>query len=115
MTDAKQGVLGIIMFAQNNQQQCPTNFEQMAPYLTDPEVLTSLASNYDFTYRGSMADITNSAGTIVLKEKQAWQTADGGWRKAYGFADGHAEIYGAPDGNFDNWENQRMIPPPSRQ
>jgi prepilin-type processing-associated H-X9-DG protein len=51
----------------------------------------------------------------VLKEKQAWQTPDGKWVKTYGFADGHAEIHTEPNGNFDDYEKDRMVPPPPNQ
>jgi prepilin-type processing-associated H-X9-DG protein len=40
------------------------------------------------------------------------QVRDGTWQKTYGFADGHAEIHTEPDGNFDDWESQHIIPPP---
>jgi prepilin-type processing-associated H-X9-DG protein len=46
---------------------------------------------------------------IVVREKDAWQAADGGWLRAYAFADGHAEIHKAADGNFQPWEAQHII------
>jgi prepilin-type processing-associated H-X9-DG protein len=48
---------------------------------------------------------------IVVREKDAWQAADGGWLRAYAFADGHAEIHKAADGNFQPWEAQHIIAP----
>jgi prepilin-type processing-associated H-X9-DG protein len=36
-----------------------------------------------------------------------------GWAKAYGFADGHAEIHSAADGNFADWEAQHIVAPPT--
>jgi len=108
---AKQGVLGFILFANENQQQFPASFEQAAPFFK--EDLAPIALNFEIVYVGSVTNITNAAGTIVLREKHATPTRDGRWQKTYGFADGHAEIHAEPDGNFDPWESQHLIPPPS--
>jgi hypothetical protein len=108
---AKQGVLGFILFANENQQQFPTSFEQAAPFFK--EGLEPIALNFEIVYVGSVTNITNAAGTIVLREKHATPTRDGRWQKTYGFADGHAEIHVEPDGNFDPWESQHLMPPPS--
>jgi hypothetical protein len=29
--------------------------------------------------------------------------------KSYGFADGHAEIHAEPNGNFDDYEKERIV------
>ena len=85
---AKQGMLAFIMFADDNQNQLPTNFVQAATYMgTNME---QVETNFDITYEGSIANIANPAQTIVLKEKRAWQSIDGKWLKVYGFADGCA-------------------------
>ena len=111
MDYAKQGVLGIILFAEANQQQYPTNFDQLATYVTDTNSLADLTANYEFTYQGMANGITNPGSIIVLREKQPWQTVDGAWVKVYGFADGHAELHNAGEGNFDEWENQHLMLP----
>ena len=67
---------------------------------------------YEITYQGSVFELTNSPAIIVIREKEPWQTADGSWVRAYGFADGHSEIHKATDGNFETWEAQHMIPHP---
>jgi len=108
---ARQGVLGFILFADENQQQFPASFEQAAPFFK--EGLEPIALNFEIVYVGSVTNITNAAGTIVLREKRATQTRDGRWQKTYGFADGHAEIHAEPDGNFDPWESQHLMPPPA--
>jgi hypothetical protein len=110
---AKQGVLGFIMYANENQQQFPPSFAEAAPYFKDG--LEPIELNFEIVYVGSLTNITNAAETVVLREKHATQTLDGKWRKTYGFADGHAEIHTEPDGNFDEWESQHIIPPPANQ
>ena len=113
LNHAKQGVLAFVMYANDNQQQFPASFEQAAPYFK--EGLEPIEMNFEIVYVGSITNITNAAGTVVLREKHASQTLDGKWRKTYGFADGHAEVRTEPDGNFDDWESQHIIPPPPNQ
>jgi RNA polymerase sigma factor (sigma-70 family) len=110
MSDAREGVLGIIMFSQDNQGLCPTNYEQMASFFKSGWNGTN---DFDIVYQGSLPDISHPADTVVLMEKQAWQTLGGKWAKAYGFADGHAVLRVTPDGNFDEWESQHLLPPPT--
>ena len=68
-------------------------------------------ADFDLVYQGSLTNLANPSGTIVLKEKQAWQRPDGLWEKVYGFADGHAESHGEPNGDFNAWERQRLVLP----
>jgi RNA polymerase sigma factor (sigma-70 family) len=114
LSDAKQGVVSFLMFAADHQQQYPTNFEQVTTY-SNPDFVNHIETNFDLVYSGSSTTITKPASTIVLMEKQAWQTVDGSWKKTYGFADGHAEIQTQPDGNFTDWESQRIIQPAPNQ
>jgi len=114
MTNAKQGILAFIMFADDNHDQFPTNFAQASRFLKD-SYINQIETNFDIAYQGSITNIANPANTLVLKEKQAWQALDGKWKKTYGFADGHAEIHMEPSGNFDDWESQHTISPPPNQ
>jgi len=107
---AHHGMLGFIMFADENQQQFPASFAEAAPFIK--EGLEPIALNFEIVYVGSLTNLTNTAGTIVLREKAPSRTRDGKWQKTYGFADGHAEVHTEPDGNFDVWESQHIIPPP---
>ena len=114
INNARQGALAVIMFADQNQQACPTNFAQMAQYIKSDD-LALVESNFDIAYFGSLANLTNPAETIIFKEKQAWQSLNGKWLKTYSFADGHSEIHSEPDGNFDDWEARRTVLPPPNQ
>ncbi len=114
LSDAKQGVLAFIMFADDNQNQFPTNVAQASRYVNG-DFINQIETNFDIAYQGSITNIANPSATIVLKEKQAWQTLNGNWMKTYGFADGHAEVHTAPNGNFDDWENQHTTSPPQNQ
>jgi len=118
MNDAKQSCLGLFLFAADNQNQFPAQLNQLTPYLKG--ALTG-TNDFELLYQGGLGGFTNpatTASTIILRERTARPTANGGWTKTYGFADGHAELHLEPTGNFDAWESQRLPPaasaPPSQ-
>lgn len=114
----KGWMFAFFLFAQRNQDQLPSSFEQAAPFL--PEEAKAEASKpggskygitpdrYEIVYQGSIKSIGNPASAIVVREKEPWQTTDGSWMRAYAFADGHSEIHRAVDGNFGPWEAQHI-------
>ncbi|MDE3068184.1 MAG: sigma-70 family RNA polymerase sigma factor [Verrucomicrobiota bacterium] len=113
MNNAKQFGLAMRMYADDHQNQFPTNYEEMTNYLgNDPNVLSNM-SQFQIVYQGSWTNITNPASAIVA-EGQAWQTASGTWAKVYGFADGHVETHISPDGNFETYESQHEVAPPDQ-
>jgi hypothetical protein len=111
---AKYWMVAFNKYADQHQWQYPKSFEEAAAFMPDEfKTKTSLAPDqFEIVYQGSTKDINYPASIIVIREKQSWRTAKGGWAKAYGFADGHCEIHKADDGNFGPWESQNM--PPSR-
>ena len=75
---------------------------------------TNLApEQFEIAFTGSVFGMTNLQNVIVIREKEAWPTLDGGWAKGYSFADGHFEIHKAADGNFQPWEAEHTITPPA--
>jgi len=113
MNYTKGWTLALWQYADQNHGQFPTNFDQAASFLPDEaKGQTNLAPDqFEIVYQGSLNEITNPATIIVIREKEAWQTLDGGWVRDYSFADGHSEIHKAVDGNFQPWELQHMISP----
>jgi hypothetical protein len=102
-------MMAFIVYADQNQGQCPTSFDQAAAFLPDPgKNETNVAPDeFEIVYRGSLTDLTNASNIIVIRQKEARQSVvDGGWLRAYGFADGHSELHQATDGNFGPWEDQ---------
>ena len=130
MTYTKAWMLAFFLYSEKNQGQFPTNFNQAVtfwpsdlkisadekgetPLQPDESVSGTpqyglVPDNYDIVYQGSIKTLTNPATVIVIREKDAWQAPDGGWVRAYAFADGHSEIHRADDGNFLPWEQQHM-------
>lgn len=102
------------MFAGDNQQLFPTNFAQAARYLNGND-LSQFETNFDVAYFGSITNLQDPSRIIIFKEKQAWQGLSGKWFKTYSFADGHSEIHSEPDGNFDDWESERIVLPATNQ
>jgi RNA polymerase sigma factor (sigma-70 family) len=108
MNFSKQMVLAFLMYAGDNNDHYPKSFDLISPYFPAQSAGPTTTNQFEITYQGLRNEITNPANTIVLRENQAWQAPDGGWMKAYGFADGHSEIHKTVDGNFEPWESQRL-------
>jgi prepilin-type processing-associated H-X9-DG protein len=108
LMQAKQGALICIMYADDHGQQYPPDFAAAAAYAKG-DFVNELAANFDLVYAGAATNIAKPAETIILREKTARQHGAGKWLKTYAFADGHAEIHAAPDGNFADWEKERII------
>jgi len=103
MNDARQLLLGMIMFAADNQDRLPASFDDARAYYGQRE----WTNHFEIVFQGSTKDIATPADAIVIREIQPWPSLKGGWNRAYGFADGHSEIHHEPDGNFGPWEEQR--------
>jgi RNA polymerase sigma factor (sigma-70 family) len=105
--------LALFLYAEEHQGQFPANFDLAASFLPDEaKDQTNLsADQFEILYQGSRNDATNPNNVIMIREKEAWQTLDGGWVRAYGFVDGHSEIHKADDGHFGPWEDQRRQKP----
>ena len=116
---AKDFALALVLYAFDNQDQLPTSFDQAARYL--PEALKAdpvlddtaefieMTKQFEIVYKGPREALTKPGDVILIRERQAWQTPDSKWAKAYAFADGSAQVHVEPDGNFDAWEKQHMI------
>jgi RNA polymerase sigma factor (sigma-70 family) len=127
MTYAKNWVLAFHLFAEANQGQFPTNLDLALPFLSEEAkaehnlapgqllpnqpIYGLTPDRFELMYQGSLDSLTNPSSTIVLREKEAWQTSDGGSVRAYGFADGHSEIHRTEDGNFETWESEHTQKP----
>ncbi|PYK96068.1 MAG: hypothetical protein DME19_20925 [Verrucomicrobia bacterium] len=129
MNYAKYWVLAFQLYAEKNGEHFPAGFEQALPFLPEEaKVEMNLAAHeflpntpkygltpdqYEIVYQGTRSSVANPASVIVIREKQAWQTASGRWARTYGFVDGHSEVHSSDDGNFEPWEKQHMISPAS--
>ncbi|MES1180311.1 MAG: sigma-70 family RNA polymerase sigma factor [Verrucomicrobiota bacterium] len=92
MNEAKQLAIGMLAYAHDHQNQFPTSFDQIMPYLKDTTNLQSSSENFEIVFKGTFTDIANPNTTVIIQEKQPWHTPANTWARAYGFADGHSEI-----------------------
>jgi hypothetical protein len=121
---ARNWMAAFFVYAEHNNLQVPETFEQARPFLQEQSArsegnpgaqpgaaLELTPDHFEIVYRGVLSNISNPATTIVIREKEAWSNPNGKVARTYGFADGHTEIYSAPDGNFEPWEKQRTAVP----
>ena len=114
----RQWMLALILFAEKNDHKLPEIFDQAKPYFeevlaksSDQErnaLLGLRADQFEIVYKGSLLDIAEPPKTIVIREKEPVQNADGRRFKTYGFADGHSEFHVEGPRGFDEWERERM-------
>jgi RNA polymerase sigma factor (sigma-70 family) len=114
ISTAKQAVLGVVMYAADNQNHYPTNIMDMTNYFNNPQFVDSLKSQFELVTRGSVENVSNAANTIALRQSAPVQL-EGKWVKVYGFVDGHVQVLQQPPEGFDAWEQAHMIPPPASQ
>jgi hypothetical protein len=120
--DAKIVGYAFRMYANNHQDQFPSDFVQVIPYMDEAlradmnpgdvlrdrdQFIAQVTNRFEIVFTGST---TNEADTskILFREKQATQASDGTWIKAYCFVDGSGQLHSEPDGNFESWEKQHM-------
>jgi RNA polymerase sigma factor (sigma-70 family) len=121
---AKNFLLAFILYAGDNHDRFPASFEEAArffpdafnadPFLDDLAEFSQATNQFEIVYHGSGNALTNAGNVIVLREKQGRQWPDGKWSRVYGFADGHSEIHGSTDGNFEAFEKQHIVTPPNQ-
>lgn len=114
--------LALMLFAQDHDYQLPETLKQAGSYFAkalpngddmsagEREQFGQLTpEQFELTYRGSLKDIKNPMNTIILREREVWNSGTTpGTVRTYLFADGHSEIHRAPDGNHEAWEKERL-------
>jgi RNA polymerase sigma factor (sigma-70 family) len=117
MNYTKGWMIAFWQYAQQHGGLLPSDFESAVAFAPDAvKVETNLTTQqFEIVYKGLVNEITNPQSVIVIREKEAWQTIDGGWARGYSFADGHSEIHKAEDGNFVPWESQHLVQPSPAQ
>ena len=115
MNYTKQWLLAFLMYSSEHQDQYPASFEAAQSFLPKQASADTnfTTGQFEILYQGPMSSITKPALFVLLREKQARHNSDGRWSRAYGFADGHAELPNSPDGNFDAWEKRHIVTPPA--
>jgi hypothetical protein len=102
--DAKVYCMGMLLYAEKNQNLFPTNLDLTLPFLKQAGHAPSGTNRFEILYQGSFLQLTNPASIVLRSEP--WQEEDRKWTRIYGFADGHCETHSELDGNFDAWEKR---------
>jgi cell division protein FtsB len=107
VSTSRQAVLAMILFANDHQDQFPTNFDQVGAYLGNSPTEATNLNQFEIAYHGSLSNVANPSSAILVRSTQPW-IVNGKWTKVYGFVDGHSESHSDPNGNFDDWEQQHV-------
>lgn len=111
MTYTKNLSLAVLTYAGAHGDRYPASLEDASAEI---EELTSGSplepSQFEVLFTGSMAQLSNPAQAIILRERTMHPRHDGqpGFTRCYGFGDGHSEIRTSPDGNFVAWEQEHQ-------
>lgn len=106
-------------YALQHQGQFPASLADAAPFLKedlsaeDKAQTMAMADQYEILYHGSIEDMTNPPpeSTIIMRERDPWQTSRGTWARNYFLGNGSGTIHTEPDGHFENWEALRAQKP----
>ncbi|HZR18687.1 MAG TPA: hypothetical protein VFE51_15450 [Verrucomicrobiae bacterium] len=107
----------LLKFAKENDGQMPDTLVAAAPYLSDNDLLPSnlrdtekigtqaqthgiSIDDFELVYHGSLKSIENPGRILLLRERQAFHTASGGWARTYVYGNGFATTLWSDDGDF---------------
>lgn len=113
----KQIALAIKVFSLDNNDRFATNYAELSNELGS--FTNQLASkgmsldDFEFVTPGLVND--KAPDKIMLREKNPRKTPEGKWQKAYALADGSVQTINSDDGNFDAWEQDRIVSSPTNQ
>jgi ElaB/YqjD/DUF883 family membrane-anchored ribosome-binding protein len=78
-----------------------TNFANFSP------------NEFEIVYRGPMPPppdkFAHPSDILLIREKRPWKNTDGKWVKVYAMLSGLGFTHSVTDGNFDDWENRRIV------
>jgi RNA polymerase sigma factor (sigma-70 family) len=121
MNEAKLLALGFILFASDHGDQFPDSLETALAQVKasgdfgeHAETLSALqTADFELMFSGPLKAIANPSSAIVLRERAAWASPQGGWMRTYAFADGHSEVHHSDDADFSAWEAEHQVQAPT--
>jgi RNA polymerase sigma factor (sigma-70 family) len=111
--------LAIREYARNNQGWPPTSFEEAAAFLSDRarNETNFTPAQFEIVYHGNMFGAYNKYAhpkrVLFIREREPWKNTDGKWVKLYEAINGLRWNVSLPYGDFEAWEEQRIVPPES--
>jgi hypothetical protein len=95
-------------FAQAHTNAMPAEFSELRGYF--PTAGGRLPGLLLFEFARDTGPQPGDA--LILRESGSREGPDGKWRRVYAFSDGRVVEALSEDGEFDEWEKERGIPPP---
>lgn len=113
MTDLRNLGTAFRFYASDHQDQCPSNFDQVAPYLAEKGMSLSGSNQFEVLYEGSFDKLQGvpPGEVAIIRDQQTWVGSNGRTMRVYGMADGSGQMVGSDD-NFQTWEAKHVIAPP---
>jgi hypothetical protein len=116
---SKQLGLSLIMAAADNQEQLPQNLDGLdGKYLrrtAEMDEHNLQIGQFEMLYKGRLGESEDPSRTVLAREKEALQRADGTWELVYVFVDGHAQVLAATSREqLARLEKDQFILPASR-
>jgi RNA polymerase sigma factor (sigma-70 family) len=107
---AKQIGLAFRIYANDNNEQFPTNFAQIHAELGEQTNFFGDVplDSFEVVNAGKANGRTPEA--IAGRERTPRPTPSGKWERVYLMADGSVQVTSSPDGNFDSWEQAHPAP-----
>ena len=114
VNDAKMIGLAMRIWAGDNSNQYPTNFDLMTNELGGVTNAIHFKEAFEFVNAGVADD--RYPQMLVLREISPRQALDGKWERVYGLADGSVQTIKSDNGYFDAWEKEQVQfnPPPNQ-
>jgi chorismate mutase len=108
--DARNLIMGFLMYASDHQGRFPSSLDQVATYLRKEEMPLSGTNQFDIVYHGSLADLKGipRGGVAVIRDRQTWIAPSGKQARVYGMANGSSLIVESDD-DFKAWEAENII------
>jgi hypothetical protein len=108
----------IFEYAGNHHDRFPTNLDEVTPFLSAKarDDTNFTAAQFEMVFQGNTANAFNNEYAhpkriILFRERQPWQNTDGKWVKFYEMIPGQKWFVSLPDGDFEAWEQQHIVPP----
>jgi RNA polymerase sigma factor (sigma-70 family) len=106
VNDAKMVGLAMRIWAGDNNDQYPTNFDDMTNELGGITNEIHFKETFEFVNAGAANE--HYPQMLMLREITPRQAPDGKWERVYGLADGSVWTETSTDGNFDAYEKQQQ-------
>ena len=120
LNDARVLTAALRKYADKHQGQFPLSLELVSAYLPKPlqpdspsweNAPLSGTNDFEIVFQGTQNDLSDipPRRVALIRERLPWPAASGKMARAYGYADGAADLVESDD-NFQSWDAQHIVP-----